>query len=172
MSWWTRWPDEQAGPLWVGLHVVDRASAVAVVGVEVWTEPPERTSAGPDEVVIADNPFPPQNVWQSTLSDLRYAPLMARLREVLGASEDLTTADRERMSNGLRTGGPGKAGLYDRAHYERVAAIHRRAVQSGSRTPVHDVAQHFKVGDSTAFRWLKVARREYGIATAQSRIST
>ena len=141
-SLWLRWPDEDSGPLWVGVHLNERAGSTVIVGLEVWTEEPghARTSRGPAADGSADMlPWPPT------------ALVTADLRSVgLGAL-------RRRVEALLPSGGHRPA-IYSDDHYARVAGVYQRAVTGGSRSPTADVARAWSVSRSAAAKWVARSR--------------
>lgn len=68
-------------------------------------------------------------------------------------------------------GKPGRSATYDNAHFERVAALHRQALATSSKTPLRDVAEALEStglddyrgvtseGDSRVKGWVAACRR-------------
>jgi hypothetical protein len=145
VSWWTRWPDQETGPLWVGLHADERGGDCAVVGVEVWTEPPgdARSDAGPpgDLVDQLARSAPPKV--QKRHLDLPLGRLVALMVDGLP----------EELANQLRTNhvGPGRPAMYDHSHYERVAGVYLR---DGTR----GVVREWRVSAGNARGWVAKCR--------------
>lgn len=150
-SWWTRWPDRDDGPLWVGLHVNERTAGAAVVGVEIWTEAPgsSRSSLGPDAESMADDmvPWAPRAVRGKDLDHLRLPELILAMREALAGS-DRDLAERIPLATG------GRPVQYGPDHFERVAGVwlqHEAA-------PTAEVARAWSVSRATAKGWVRRAR--------------
>jgi hypothetical protein len=151
LTYWTRYPDLETGPLWVGLHLHRRAGATVLVGLETWTEAPGRArrSLGPeapdnDELQL----WPPRPLHLADLRRLRFRELLDQLFAAL--------RDRDLAVN-WRPARPGRPKVYDDAHYERVAGIYLRARASKS-PPVQAVQATWNVSRGTAAGWVAKAR--------------
>lgn len=149
VSWWTRYPDVDTGPLWVGLHTDERGGRCAVVGVEVWTQPPgaARTDVGPPEDLV-------EQLGRTAPPTLQRQHLELPLARLVGAmADDIAGMDLE-LAGLLRAShvGPGRPSLYDQAHYERVAGVYLR---EGSAA----VATEWAVSPATARGWVRQCRQ-------------
>ena len=153
VSFWTRWPDEESGPLWVGLHLNQRAGQTVLVGLEMWTEAPgnARQSLGPaapesDELL----PWPPLGIHRDDLRRVRFRDLLERLWASIREDE---------LARGWEPHAVGRPKIYDDAHYERVSGVYIRAVKAGRRDPVRAVAETWNINSNTAKGWVAKARR-------------
>jgi hypothetical protein len=150
-TYWTRYPDPDAGPLWVGQHWNRRGGRSALVGLEVWTEPPgdARRSLGPPSEPGDDlSPAPPRAVTGAILRSLRLVDLIRRFRASLEPS----------LAASVTPPGPGRPRTSDEAHLERVAGSWRRA--TSARLPVGPaVARQFGVSLERAYDLIGDARR-------------
>lgn len=146
-SAWARWPDPDEGPLWVGLHVHRRAGVAALVGLEVFTEPPgaARADAGPAgaDWTLERLPVAPRALRAHVVRSLD----LGRLLERLGGPEGLLGAGRDARR---RLGAD---------HWARVAQVALRAAARGDRATARAVAEHFGVARQTAKNWLAECRR-------------
>lgn len=157
-SYWTRWPNETEGPLWAGIHLDERAGVTAIVGVELFTEPPAdaRMSRGPEADDLANDMFPgaPVALRGADIKGLGLQVLLDRFR---GSSEEAA---------GM-AGTPGAKGQrYSDDHWRRVAqyaAASRARIDAGTwpdekgSTPERvnrAVAQMWSVSVPTAKKWL------------------
>lgn len=150
MSWWTRWPDEHAGPLWVGLHTDERGGSCVVTGVEIWTQPPggARTDLGPPEALVEQLArTAPPGVQRQHLR-LPLGQLVAAMATELDGL-DAGLAELLRASHVA----PGRPALYDRAHYEAVAGVYLR---DGTAA----VMVQWSVSNGTARGWVAACRRQ------------
>lgn len=146
-SMWVRWPDREAGPLWLGLHLNERGGLVALVGLEIWTEAPgeARRSLGPAADPAEDLlPWPPVPVKSSDLTRLS----MMEVRRLLAGAVVSVEAPK-----------PGRGPMYGPDHYPRVAGVYLNHVEAGSRSPTLDVARAWTVSRSVAARWVMQCRR-------------
>ncbi len=158
-SWWTRWPDLDSGPLWVGMHLNERAGETVLVGLEVWTEEPghARAALGPAGDAVNDLlPFPATALRARDLTDLGLERLQRAFLVALSqanASEVVSHA-----AAALRPQRAGRPTLYPPEHFARVAGVYQRAVAQGSRRPTADVARAWSVSRSAAAKWISRAR--------------
>lgn len=152
-TYWTRWPDEDDGPLWVGSHYNERAGGMEMVGIEVWTEPPgeARQSLGPVAEVNADMlPVAPIPLKARDLTGIRLPTLIWWFVTALPENDAL------RSSVSPRKRGAGTQ--YRADHYARVAATWHYARGQGRRDTDKAVADQFNVSRSTASVWTRRAR--------------
>jgi len=157
---WVRWPNEATGPLWLGLHLNERAGESVLVGVEVWTEEPgtARAWTGPEGDPTDDLlPWPPIALRADDLTTLTLEGLGRRLRSSLSASDDSPLV-REAAA-ALRPQRRGRPRLYSDDHYARVAGVYLRALDDHRRDPTVAVAQAWEVSRSTAAHWVMRARQ-------------
>lgn len=150
VSWWTRWPDELEGPLWVGLHTDERGGRCVVTGVEIWTQPPggARTDLGPSEALV-------DQFARTAPPGVQRQHLRVPLGQLVEAmAQDLTGLDAS-LAELLRAGhaAPGRPALYDRAHYEAVAGVYLREGTTA-------VMVQWSVSNGTARGWVAAARRQ------------
>jgi hypothetical protein len=142
---WGRWPDVEAGPLWVGIHLHERGGIRRLVGLEVYSEDPQdaRDPSAFDEVVDEHWPSDPLPVAPQGLrsTDLRLLSLPALL-------EALTTAESAPTPASVR---------YGPDHWRRVAQVVQHAPDR--RVALH-VAQTFGVPRRTAKSWIRRCRDE------------
>lgn len=160
-TYWTRWPDDTNGVLWVGLHWNERHGETCLVGLEVWTEPPgtARQSLGPEADAIDDvSPYPPTALRIEDVRGLRLADLVARFRGSLGPEHASVGASVARRG--------GRPRLYGPDHHALVAAIYRAAVAAGRADPTKATAEWFGVARSTANKWVARARAEGALEPA------
>lgn len=141
-TWWTRWPDETAGPLWVCLHLHERAGSAALAGLELYAEPPEDVR-GPLEGASATDwsdllPVGPSGLSGTHLRALSVPELLERWRAATGASERL---------------GPARA-RYGPDHWGRVAQLVLATAAGGDRRTARAVAERWSVSRPTAKRWI------------------
>lgn len=165
-SWWTRWPDEDAGPLWVGLHMRERWSSARVVGVEVWTEEPgtARSSLGPGpESPVVEMVMDPVGVRGS---DLRLH--LPELVEAMKAALASMSAEGALMAANLPSRTGGRPVQYGPDHYERVAGVMARAGGAGGNR-MQAVVDTWSVSRSTAYDWVMTARTMGLLPTAEPR---
>jgi hypothetical protein len=158
-SLWLRWPNEQTGPLWLGVHLNERAGETVMVGVEVWTEEPgtARASLGPAGDATDDLlPWPAIPIRSDDITGLSLESLRTRLKAVLSAP-DGSALVREAAA-ALRPQRAGRPPLYPPEHFGRVAKVYLRAVEEGSRAPTLAVAQTWNVSRSAAAKWVMRAR--------------
>ncbi len=150
-SYWTRWPDPNAGPLWAGIHVHKRAGVTAIVGVELFTEPPgdARSAAGPEAVDSNAELLPiapaPLRGWM--LRSLRLDDLLERFRGS-GPQGAALAAQAPRRTR------------YTVDHWHRVAQVVQVTQARGERGTAKEVARIFDVSRSTAKKWIARARAE------------
>lgn len=154
-SFWTRWPDPDDGPLWVGVHVAGRAGVSAIVGLEIFTEPPfqARTDPGPAADVLGEAaPWPPTALRASDVGSVTIGDLVDRYLAQERSGVDLAG-----------TGRRGRPRTYGPHHWQRVAGCYRQAVEEG-RAPVVAIAERWKISRSGADKWVARARREGALA--------
>lgn len=159
-SIWLRWPDDDDGPLWLGVHLNERAGENVLVGVELWTEPPgaARQSLGPAGDATADLlPWAPVGLRARDLTALSLGALRSKILGALAQSDDTALADQ--VANALRPMKPGRSPLYPPQHFANVAGVYLRAVGEGSRRPTAHVGVTWQVSRSTAAKWVMEARR-------------
>jgi hypothetical protein len=165
---WTRngWPDERKGPLAVSFHWAEIAGRAECVGIDIRTfveEPPPRK-------LRTTGPAGLQPVTASGIRRIPLTRLMDRAREAKGTASYLTAKRlkyvtekaRARAREHLplfekppRKGRGGRPPEYDRAHFEQVAKIYRKA-PTAKRTKA--VADFFTVSSSAAAKWVRRAR--------------
>lgn len=148
-SFWTRWPDPEHGPLWAGIHVHERAGVPAIVGVEVFTEPPgdARTGAGPVATDYTSDLLPaaPAALRGHQVHSLRLPELWTRF---------LAHGEWELLD-------PAPLNLrYGADHWRRVAQCVLTARSRGNRATAKAVASTWNVSRSTAKKWIARARAE------------
>ena len=144
--------------MWVGVHLNERAGEMAVVGVEVWTEPPgaARSTLGPAADRADDLlPFPPTALRSGDVRGLGLDALLAALRDALRHSDDDVVRQAAEVLQGPQAGRPR---LYPADHFPRVAGVYQAAVARGSRSPTMDVARAWSVSRSAAAKWVARAR--------------
>lgn len=150
-SFWTRWPDEVDGPLWAGIHIQERAGVGAVVGVELFTEPPAgaRSSLGPAGEGASDLlPVAPVALRAADVAGLGLVGLLDRFR---GSGE---TAE-------AMVGGPGQRGKrYTADHWRRVGQLCQTMRARGDREIAKGVAAAWTVSRPTAKKWIARAKAE------------
>ena len=159
-SWWTRWPDEDSGPLWVGLHCNERAGRTRFVGIELWTEAPgaARRSLGPEADPSEDLlPWPPTGIRTVDLRALHLGPLLDRFREALRGADDPVMAQ---AAESLAVTSGGRPRAYEPAHYGQVAGVYLKAVREGRGDPTKAVAERWSVSTSAASKWVAHARTD------------
>jgi hypothetical protein len=160
-SYWTRWPDEAHGPLWAAIHLHERAGATAVVGVELYSEPPgdARMAQGPRSGDLA-----------ADMAPTAPAPLRAKDLEDFGLLELLNRFRASGTDAAAMAGEPGAPVLrYSPDHWARVATFYRTwmAQHDGNRYGVaRAIAGNWTVSRQTADRWIARARTEGYLETA------
>jgi hypothetical protein len=140
-----RWPDSEAGPLWAGVHLHERAGVMAVVGVELFSEEPldARIDPGPESGILNGELLP-------------HAPLSVRAADVEGLSlHALVTAWG--MSSGELVD---QAKRYTLDHWRAVAHCVLATRAAGNHRTAMAVASTWHVSHSTAKAWIARARRE------------
>ncbi len=147
-SFWTRWPHPEAGPLWAGIHVHERAGVAAIVGVELFTEPPgdARTAPGPAAADHTDDLLPaaPAALRGHQVHSLRLPELWDRF-----------------LASGALGDAPLPLGLrYGADHWQRVAQVVLLARARGNRATAKEVARVWSVSRSTAKKWIARAKAE------------
>lgn len=150
-TFWTRWPHEEEGPLWAGVHLHERAGVTAIVGVELFSEPPAdaREGLGPSafEGTADLLPLPPEPLLAVDLRHLSLQALVERFRASGEAAQAMA-------------GAPGaRGGRLSEEHWREVAAVAQRCRASGSRATARAVAGQWQVSRPTAKRWLAHARQ-------------
>jgi len=159
-SLWLRWPDEDEGPLWLGVHLNERAGENVLVGIELWTEPPgaARQTLGPAADGADDLlPWAPVALRARDLAHLSLGAVRDQVQRALGASGDIPLAAQAAAA--LRPLKPGRSPLYPPQHFANVAGVYLRAVGEGSRRPTAHVGVTWQVSRSTAAKWVMEARR-------------
>lgn len=147
-SYWTRWPDAVAGPLWAGIHIHERAGVAVIVGVEVFTEPPGDARSGPGPAA-ADHtsdllPAAPAALRGHMVHGLRLPELWGRF-----------------LASGQWELDPVPLGLrYGIDHWRRVAQVVLSARSRGNRSTAKEVAGVWSVSRSTAKKWIARAKAE------------
>jgi hypothetical protein len=150
-SYWTRWPDENTGPLWAGIHFHERAGATAIIGVELYSEPPgdARMHRGPfAEDLAADMaPTAPTALRAADLEGLSITELLDRFRATGPEAQGLAGAPGTRVKR------------YGPDHWERVATFYRTFMNLGGRGGVANaIAANWTVSAPTAKKWIARAR--------------
>lgn len=160
-SLWLRWPDVDNGPLWLGVHLNERAGVADVVGIELWTEPPgdARQSLGPAADMADDLlPWEPIPLRGHQIRQVSLTAIRDQVARVLASSGE--SARFPGPLYALRPPKRGRAPIYPPAHFARVAGVYGRAVADRSRSPTVAVAQAWTVSRSTAAKWVMRARAD------------
>jgi hypothetical protein len=150
-SFWTRWPHEDLGPLWAGIHLHERAGVTVIVGVEIFTEEPAnaRCSQGPaSEDSIASEMYPA-------------APLALGAKDIAGVGIQELLDRFRRSSDEARAmaGEPGTTGpRYSDDHWARLGAFVRTLQATGETRIAVKVAEMWCVSRPTAKKWIARAR--------------
>lgn len=151
-SYWTRWPDEVEGPLWAGLHLDERAGVRAIVGVELFSEPPAdaRGTLGPSagESTADLLPHPPRALRAIDIEALGLMDLLERFRATGGEAAAMAGP---RGSRGRR---------YTDAHWAAVARCVRETRGAGNHRTAQAVAGRWNVSLPTAKKWIGRCRRK------------
>lgn len=161
-SFWTRWPDEHTGPLWAGVHLHRRGGVTAVVGVELFTEPPANARLPGNAPVSTDLgldllPLAPDALQGVDIRSLRVEELIRRF----GASGE----DAGAMVANLGVRGA----RYSADHWARVAQVVRTHRETKGRGVTAAVAVHWAVSPHTAKKWIARARTEGFLAVSANR---
>ena len=136
---------------------VDRRLVCARIEVGVDFDDPESPDPRPITTQVL------RSINLTTLVDnelLRFARSQQGIVEEVGEARAPATAALARKAAGGPEKPVGRPALYDRTHFEDVAAVYNTF---GGRAKTRAVAQHFGVSKATAAKWVSRARHDFGL---------
>lgn len=159
------WPDPDSGPYLVAVTMDTVQGRLEVVGVEMWGRTPS-PSVWQQQGFPTAHPTP----ISSTAIRLPLDRIASASMDYAHMTAQVISYFRDHLPDDVKQAGeqigrfegpkqPGRPTLYDRAHFEAVAAVYNEALARHGN-PTAAVASRFNVSKSTAAKWVARCRND------------